>query len=195
MRPVSHNENCKQCKDNVAALLRAIYGQVERDVNIHIPAWLDDYAGGGLFPVLAPIHEALQKHRGYEVFVRIRQIKPVDFFVRDRKLIVEFDESQHFTEPRGLALAHYPADLPVAFPVERWSGLCLALKKRDNDPPYRDEARAWFDTLRDFAPRFLGGGRTHRLHAKDRVWCSLNPDHPADREMFERLLEGEGEAA
>lgn len=190
MRTAAHDERCKKCKETVAALLHAVYGQVEKNVNLKLPTRLDDFAPYGLLPSLTPIHEALQKHRGFEIFVRGGWLSGIDFYIRDRKMIVEFDESQHFTEPRGLTLAHYPADAPVAFPVERWRVLCHDLKKRDNDPPLRDEQRAWYDTIRDFAPRVLGGGRTHRLYARDRVWCSMNPGDPTDRATFEQLLVG-----
>ena len=69
--------------------------------------------------------------------------------------------TQHFTKPREIALGLYPQNIPYGFSVERWRKLCESLDKRDNDPPYRDEQRAWYDTLRDFAPQIVWGkGKT-----------------------------------
>jgi len=67
--------------------------------------------------------------------------------------------------------------------------LCEKINAKDNDPPYRDEQRAWYDTLRDFLPSILGLNPTIRLYAKDFVWCSLNSDNPEDVEKFRRIIE------
>ena len=67
---------------------------------------------------------------------------PCDFWVPDPGFIVEFDERQHFTIPRKLALSKYPAVQPLGFPQERWIVLCEHHTAKDNDPCYRDEQRA-----------------------------------------------------
>ncbi len=73
-----------------------------------------------------------------------------DFYVPNRRLIVEYDERQHFTEPRALCLEEYPTDLLLGFDPKKWFETCRATRARDNAPPYRDEQRAFYDTLRDF---------------------------------------------
>ena len=50
---------------------------------------------------------------------------------------------------------------------------CDEIRAYDNDPPYRDEQRAWYDTLRDFIPEMKGFLPTVRVFAKDLAWCSL----------------------
>ena len=45
----------------------------------------------------------------------------------------------------------------------------------------RDEQRAWYDTLRDLVPSIKGLRPTVRLYARDRAWCSLDPDSKEDR--------------
>jgi len=102
---------------------------------------------------------------------------------------VEFDESQHFTNPRKITIEKYPADLGLGFSREKWIKLCEEINARDNNPPYRDEQRAWYDTLRDFLPAILGLKPTVRLFAKDFVWCSLNPEDPRDVGKFRRMIE------
>src|SRR5207253_11507254 len=76
---------------------------------------------------LAKIHEYLQKHRNHENFVRSLKLPRVDFFIPSDGLIIEFDESQHFTHPREIALDNYPQGLKVGFSVERWRSLCQQL--------------------------------------------------------------------
>jgi hypothetical protein len=72
---------------------------------------------------------------------------------------------------------------------------CKEVHARDNDPLYRDEQRAWYDTLRDFAPHAKGMLPTLRLDASgftwnDRKleWCSLNPANATDIETFRHIL-------
>ena len=58
----------------------------------------------------------------------------------------------------------------------------------DNDPPFRDEQRAWYDTLRDFIPEMKGFLPTVRIFARDIAWCSLDPEKPEDITKFRLLL-------
>ena len=95
-----------------------------------------------------------------------------------------FDESQHFTSPRKLALSAYPSDQSVGFSKKRWIALYEKHKARDNDPRYRDEQRAWYDTLRDIVPSLEGLRPTWRLYARDFAWCSLNPESSNDQRRF-----------
>ena len=59
---------------------------------------------------------------------------------------------------------------------------------RDDDPPYRDEQRAWYDTLRDFLPSVLGLLPTVRLAVSEYPWCKLNPNSTEDVEKFRQIL-------
>jgi hypothetical protein len=147
-----------------------------------------DYKNTSLSAVLGTIDNALKKHRGFDHFVRSKKLPRVDFFIPDRSLIVEFDESQHFTKPRDITLNHYPEYREFGFSLKRWRTLCQQLHKRDNDPPFRDEQRAWYDTLRDFAPILSGTGRTVRLYSRDAIWCSLSPNHESDLRFFEKFM-------
>ena len=112
----------------------------------------------------------------------------IDFYILDYQLNLEFDESQHFTNPRKIALERYPEELKLGFDRQRWIKLCEELDRRDNDPPYRDEQRAWYDTLRDFAPSVLNHRPTIRLYAKDHIWCKLDPDKKEDQKKFMKFL-------
>src|SRR5690554_5513284 len=101
-RKKAHNERCRECKENVHRLLLTLFEEVEENGDIDLPAGLEDYSTTHVHTDLERIHQALQQHRGHSVFVRARKLPRVDWFLPRKKIIVEFDESQHFTEPRGI---------------------------------------------------------------------------------------------
>jgi hypothetical protein len=198
MRVKAHNERCADCKKTVEKLLLTLFGSVEANKDLDLPSKIEDYRKDkdyGEKPFtrkLEKIHKALQSHRGFDQFVKIKKLPRVDYFVPSHDLIVEFDESQHFTKPREIALGLYPTDITFGFSLTRWQDLCQKLHMKDNDPPYRDEQRAWYDTLRDFAPTYRECGKTIRLYSRDFTWCSLNPEEDADVVKFQELLEATG---
>lgn len=195
MRGRSHGERCRVCKLHFPELLQAAYGQVLSNHKLELPTKAADLQPSPHREVLASIYAALQKSRGHADFVGRKTLPHVDFFLPDQKMIVEVDESQHFTAQRDLTLSLYPEQLRLGFPRERWRQLCQTLNKRDNDPIDRDETRAWYDTLRDFAPQLLGLNPTTRLYIKDCVWCSLSPSSKADIATFKNLIRKQQEGA
>ncbi len=184
---MSHNERCKECKVRVRQLLEKIYGSVIPNYRIQLGTYPEDLREHPRYPVLNDIYSALQNHRGYDKFVRAAYVD-VDFFLPEQKMIVEFDESQHFTEPRKIAFFHYPSDLNLGFSRDTWMKHCDDIQAYDIDPPFRDEQRAWYDTLRDFIPEMKGFRSTVRLFARDMAWCSLDPEKPEDNEKFRSFL-------
>lgn len=184
MKP--HSERCKDCKERVAELLQATYGKVIVYHDLNSPCRLEDYKAYPEFDALAFIHSELQRHRGFTDFTRSKRLPRVDYFVPSCGLVVEFDESQHFTMPRLISLSAYPENLALGFPRDKWMNLAQKLNKKDNDPPFRDEQRAWYDTLRDFSSALLNHSPTVRLFAKDLAWCSLNAKNPNDIELFSK---------
>ena len=189
-RKAPHDERCPKCKETVRKLLQWIYGEVEEGNKFETGATAEDYKDTKYYQDLKMIYEGLQKHRDFKEFVRAKTLPNGDFFMPKQKLIVEFDESQHFTLPRRIALTNYPESLDLGFDKKKWIRLCETINAKDNDPPYRDEQRAWYDTLRDFLPSIKGLKPTIRLHSKDYVWCSLNPEKPSDVEKFKEIMKG-----
>tara|TARA_B100001142_G_C14046766_1_gene544259 strand:+ start:115 stop:699 length:585 start_codon:yes stop_codon:yes gene_type:complete len=183
-----HNERCKNCKIAVEKLLNAIFGDVRTNYNLNLPAKVNDYSDSALSNDLFSIHTALQDHRNHKKFVKTRKLSPVDFYVPDPGLVVEFDESQHFTLPRKISLLNYPDSLDLGFDKDRWINLCNDLNKKDGDPPYRDEQRAWYDSIRDFAPAILDIKSTIRIFSRDYVWCSLSHESESDKEIFKTYI-------
>ena len=190
---VRHSERCAECKIRVRQLLDRIYGNCLRNHRFRWPTGLADYAQTSIGSALGKVARVLEEHRGFRTdeFVRSNLLAPCDYWVPEPGFIVEFDESQHFTGPRRLALSVYADTDPLGFSAKRWMELCEHHRARDNDPPYRDEQRAWYDTLRDLVPSIKGLGPTVRLYARDCAWCSLNPDSAEDRERFSGLMSRE----
>lgn len=188
MNKTAHNERCRVCKQTFRDLLAAVFGSVESNYDLNIPCRLEGFNGTEFASNLGQIYDKLKQYRGFEHFVKATKLPRVDYFIPNGGLIIEFDESQHFTKPREISFRHYPDNLTVGFSVEKWTVLCQKLNKKDNDPPYRDEQRAWYDVVRDFAPHLLGAGKTIRLYSRDEIWCSLNPNDETDLLRFKKFI-------
>ena len=185
-----HSERCRACKIRVRQLLERIYGTCAPNHRFGWQAGLDPYAATSIGSVVRDVAGVLEAYRGYGIgtFVRSDVLAGCDYWVPDPGFIVEFDESQHFTSPRKRALSVYADTAPLGFSAERWTELCGHHDARDNHPRYRDEQRAWYDTLRDLVPSIMGLQPTVRLYARDRVWCSLDPVSREDRKRFSDVI-------
>ena len=188
--PTRHSERCRECKIRIRELLERIYGTCRPNHRFRWPTDLTAYSGTSIHPALRNVASALEAFRGFAVsdFARSVMLAPCDFWIPQPGFVVEFDESQHFTYPRKLGLSAYPHEQPPGFSAKRWIGLCEHHDVKDNHPPYRDEQRAWYDTLRDLAPSLDRSQPTVRLYARDLTWCSLDPDNSDDRQRFSALL-------
>lgn len=180
------DERCPECKIRVHEILERIYGECVREHKFQWSTRISSYSETSIFHALQKVATALEGYRGFgfENFVRAKTLPPCDFWVPDPGFIVEFDESQHFTKLRKLSLSKYPDANPLGFSRSRWTALCEQHNAKDNNPPYRDEQRAWYDTLRDIIPSLKGFLPTLRLYARDFAWCLLDPDSNDDRRRF-----------
>jgi hypothetical protein len=186
----THDERCPECKNTVLELLKSSFREVQTGYRFEAGIKPEDYEGTAFYPSLRKIYEALQAYRGHQEFTKAKSLPNVDYFVPDPGFILEFDESQHFTEPRRITLEHYPEGLKLGFDKNRWMTKCEEINAKDNDPPYRDEQRAWYDTLRDFLPSVIGLEPTVRLFSKGLRWCNLDPSVRSDADRFKELLKG-----
>ena len=170
---------------------KRIYGTCLSNHRFGWQTGLAPYAKTSIGAALRDVAAVIQEYRGFAIgdFVRRDELAGCDYWVPDPGFIVEFDESQHFTSPRKLTLVEYADEEHLGFSAKRWITLCEHHDAKDNDPPFRDEQRAWYDTLRDLLPAIKGLGPTVRLYARDRVWCSLDPDSAEDREDFSDLMQ------
>jgi len=101
---VKHSASCRACKETIARLLAKTCGQVDEQHLLKLPARLEGYKRVSCYEALAAIHERLERHRGHHGFVRARELPRVDFFLPRQRMVVEFDELQHFTAVEGHAL-------------------------------------------------------------------------------------------
>jgi hypothetical protein len=125
---------------------------------------------------LGRIFTALTDYRGYTVFATSRRALQADVVSPSQQLIVEYDERQHFTKPRATALELYPPDVAIGFDRTEWIAHCNTIAAKDDDPPYRDEQRAFYGSVRDLlAPR--NGYRVIRLKHGAQDWrtCDVGP--------------------
>jgi hypothetical protein len=186
----AHNERCPECKNAILKMLKYIYGEVYQSYSLEMGTRPEDFTATPSYEPLLRIYQSLQNHRGFSDFVHTRKLPPVDYFIPSTGMIIEFDESQHFTACRKLTLSMYGEHIHPAFNVNRWITLCERISAADNDPIYRDEQRAWYDTLRDFAPHIKGLPSTIRLFSKDHAWCEFNPNDKDAIQRFKLILQG-----
>ena len=119
------------------------------------------------------LRERLALHRNFNNFSTPGRALRCDFYIPRANLIIEYDERQHFTEPRALALELYPPTLSLGFDAQRWLNACRKIRSRDNQPPYRDEQRAFYDALRDILSQANG---TRLIRIKHEDWDWSRPD-------------------
>ncbi len=118
---------------------------------------------------LASIFQALQAMRGFSTFAGAGRSLRCDFYIPSEKLIVEYDERQHFTIQRAKALELYPPAISLEFNRQEWIETCNSIKATDPNPPYRDEQRAFYDSLRDILAA-QNGYRLVRFRQGDFDW-------------------------
>ena len=95
-----------------------------------------------------PLYKALSEYRGDTAFAKKNVVLRCDFVCEGQKLIIEYDERQHFSEARRVALASYQ-NIPLCFDRDRWMKACEDIQAKDNAPKNRDEVRAFYDSTRD----------------------------------------------
>ena len=184
-----HNERCPDCKDTIERMLKRIYGAVKPNYKFRTGTNPEDFSDKPFYDDLQRIYENLQKYKGNKNFVIMDTLPNCDYYVPDPGFVLEFDESQHFTMPRKIALLSYPYKSRSGFSLAQWISTCDKIKAQDLNPIYRDEQRAWYDTLRDFLPELKGLEPTVRLYSNEMQWCSLNLDNRDDVAHFKAIIE------
>lgn len=161
-------------KEEFYKILSKIYGKVEKEYKFECSTKLEMYKNHKVEDSLNKIYQDLVSYRGFNNFVGVKNLPRCDYYIPKHNLIIEIDERQHFTIPRSITFKHYPEELKTGFSKIEWEKLCLDINAKDNDPPYRDEQRAWYDTLRDFLPLILGLNSTVRLIYNDLFLSNIN---------------------
>jgi hypothetical protein len=136
---------CQQ-KQALFKLLKMRFSTAQREAKF---PWLVVPKMDAMDGPIAAIYEALVAMRGFSTFATAGYSLKCDFYLPSQQLIVEYDERQHFMLQRAKALELYPADLSVGFDRQEWITECNSLQANDPTPPYRDEQRSFYDSLRD----------------------------------------------
>lgn len=190
MSDILHSGHCRRCKERVGELLLALYDECLTNHSFSWSARPEHYEATPIGDSLLKISAALAQFRGHRDFIKSPLVPPCDYYVPGQRLIVEFDESQHFSRPRLVALRQYPGKLKYGFSLSRWQELCRQIDAKDDTPIDRDERRAWYDTLRDLVPALHGFEPTVRLYAEDFQWCALDAAAPRDLGIMDSALRG-----
>lgn len=135
----------KFCKEQLYLLLIDLYGDIEREKKYE---WCTSlYDTNDLRDIINNISSV--KHME---FVPIRRsFLPFDFVSEKQKIIIEYDERQHFTKQRYLALQGYSKEICLHYDKKYWKELCMQINAKMNKKvdPLRDEKRALYDSIRD----------------------------------------------
>ena len=158
----------KAQKIALLTLLRNRFDDVRTEARFE---WLAVPPADRLDECLAAIHSKLRSHRGHDAFATEGFQPCCDFFVPKKCLLIEYDERQHFTIPRSMSLRLYPSDMKLNFDRFRWIDTCNMTKANDPTPPFRDEQRAFYDTLRDILAARNGYTLIRIMHG-DFDWIS-----------------------
>lgn len=119
------------------------------------------------------IVEALIKYRNQKTFLKSNYHLACDIVIDEYKIIIEYDEKQHFSQARKITLENYPKNVKVYFDKDYWIEQCNKINAKDNHPIDRDEKRAYYDAVRDIEA-FKNGYKLIRIKHGDFDWTSEN---------------------
>lgn len=186
-----HDSRCNKCKSTIYEIFYLIFGEVVHKYKPHgVFNHIERYEATKIHKRLNRIYTALIEYRDNNDFVKAKTLQRCDLYIPSKKYVIEIDEVQHFSYPRYIALKNYPRSMPVGFNMKRYQNICKETHSTDNDPNYRDEQRAWYDTLRDFLPLIIPEEvkLTIRIPLGFYEWCSLDPKNNKDRAVVKKLF-------
>lgn len=115
----------------------------------------------------------LKDYRSNTNFAKENYRLKCDFVCQSKKVIFEYDERQHFTHARKIALDVYKNVIDLHYNVDHWTCACNDISAKDNWPLNRDEARAFYDSVRDIEA-FNNGYRLIRIMHGEFDWESAD---------------------
>ena len=71
---------------------------------------------------------------------------------------------------RAASLSAYPKGIRLGFDKQRWINLSEKIRAGDNSPIYRDEQRAFYDSIRDITAPQIGLKPVVRIFEEDVLW-------------------------
>lgn len=133
-------------KNAIQRLLQKHFGYIETEKKFD---WLKTPNQEQLPKEYYKLVNALLEYRNQNGFQKTNYYPLCDIVIKDFKLIIEYDENQHFSKAREITLQNYPSTVKLNFSKETWINACRKINAKDNSPKDRDEKRAFYDTVRD----------------------------------------------
>lgn len=165
-KPISKKLNVVSQKNAIQRLLQKHYGHIETEKKFD---WLKTPNQEKLPKEYSQIVKALSVYRNQNGFQKSNYQLLCDIVLEDHKLIIEYDENQHFSKAREITLENYPSTIKLNFSKETWINACKKINAKDNSPIDRDEKRAFYDTVRDIEA-FRHGYKLVRIKHGDIDW-------------------------
>jgi len=138
---------------------------------------------------LLNILDSIEAQRNIKIKGKKNHKLSCDFFLPEVNLIIEFDERQHFTLLRAASLQAYPPDITTGFDKQRWIDLSEKIRAGDNSPIYRDEQRAFYDSLRDIIAPQIGLKPVVRIFEEDVLWEKEGDLTDTAKEILRKIQE------
>ena len=165
-KPISKELNVVSQKNAIQRLLQKHFGHIEIEKKFD---WLKTPNQENLPKEYSQIVKALSEYRNQNGFQKSNYQLLCDIVLEDHKLIIEYDENQHFSKAREITLENYPSTIKLNFSKETWINACKKINAKDNSPIDRDEKRAFYETVRDIEA-FRHGYKLVRIKHGDIDW-------------------------
>lgn len=166
------NEVKSARREALRKTLSEIWGPVEVEKKIQGISVPDLKNRSDIDPTLQIIIQRLEDYRQISIQGKKHWVLAFDFFLPSIGVAIEYDERQHFTPLRATALRAYPSKIKLGFDKERWIQLSEEIRAGDNSPIYRDEQRAFYDSVRDILAPRMGLKPVVRIFEEDVKWES-----------------------
>lgn len=150
---VSKKLNVVSQKNALQRLFQKHFGHIETEKKFE---WLKTPDHNNLPKEYLPIVKALSNYRNQNGFQKSNYHLLCDIVSEYHKLIIEYDENQHFSKARQITLENYPKNIELHYSKQAWIQACEKINAKDNSPIDRDEKRAYYDTVRDIESSIQG---------------------------------------
>jgi len=164
------NEVKSARREALRKALSQLWGPVEVEKKIQGIFVPDLKNRADMDPTLQVILQRIEACREISIQGKKNWVLAFDFFLPRIGVAIEFDERQHFTPLRATALRAYPSKTKLGFDKERWIQLSEQIRAGDNSPIYRDEQRAFYDSVRDILAPRMGLKPVVRIFEEDVKW-------------------------
>jgi len=145
-KPLAKRLSVVEQKNALQKILQRFFGIIETEKKFE---WLVTPNPVQLPSEYKKIVEGLIKYRNQKTFLKAIYSLACDVVIEQHKIIVEYDENQHFSQARKTTLENYPDNVKTYFSKSYWIEQCNKINAKDNHPVDRDEKRAYYDSVRD----------------------------------------------